>query len=84
MKNLKVGNTEVAAKMVAELIGGDLFWIVLAYSDDYNECINEAQDDQRRNVRPDLKEYPDSLDGYNILYFGYSKIEYSFNCVLCV
>lgn len=73
IKNLTVGNTEVAAKMVAELSGGDLFQLVpiQAYSDDYNQCINEAQDDQRRNARPELKEYPDNLDGYDTIYLGF-------------
>lgn len=73
IKKLTVGNTEIAAKMIAELTGGDLFRIVPVhpYSDDYNECIAEAQDDQRRDARPDLKEYPDSLDAYDTIYLGY-------------
>lgn len=73
IKNLAVGNTEIAAKMIAEIADSDLFQImpVNAYSDDYNECISEAQDDQRRDARPDLKEYPDSLDGYDTIYLGY-------------
>lgn len=73
IKNLTVGNTEIAAKMISEITGGDLFQIVPvhAYSDDYNECIFEAQDDQRRDARPDLKEYPDNLDAYDTIYLGF-------------
>lgn len=73
IKNLSVGNTEIAANMIAEITDSDLFQIVPvhAYSDDYNACISEAQDDQRRNARPDLKEYIDSLDGYDTIYLGF-------------
>ena len=73
IKNLEVGNTEIAAKMMSEITGGDLFQIVPVheYSTDYNACIAEAQDDQRRDARPDLKVYPDSLDEYDTIYLGY-------------
>ncbi|MGN0484405.1 MAG: hypothetical protein ACI4HI_12725 [Lachnospiraceae bacterium] len=67
LKNLEVGNTEVAATMLAEFTGADVFRIeqVHAYSKDYNECIEEAQRDQRQNARPELKNYPEDLDDYD-------------------
>lgn len=73
IKTLTVGNTEVAAGMIHELTGADLFKIepIQAYARDYNTCIAEAQADQRRNARPELKQYPDSLDGYDTIYLGY-------------
>jgi len=73
IRNLSVGNTEVAAGMISEITGADRFEIepVVAYSSDYNECINEAQDDKRRNARPELKEYFDSIDKYDTIYLGY-------------
>ena len=73
IKTLTVGNTEVAAGMIHELTGADLFKIdpIQAYARDYNACIAEAQADQRRNARPELKQYPDSLDGYDTIYLGY-------------
>ena len=73
LKTLSVGNTEVAAAMIHELTGADLFKIepIQAYAKDYNTCIAEAQADQRRNARPELKRYPDSLDGYDTIYLGY-------------
>ena len=39
IKNLKVGNTEIVAKMISELTGGDTFKIepVVEYSNDYSE-----------------------------------------------
>ena len=42
-----------------------------AYSKDYNECIAEAQADQRRNARPELKRYPESLENYETIYLGF-------------
>lgn len=73
IKRLSVGNTEAAAKLLAELTGGELFQIVPVqpYSDGYNECIAQAQNDQNRDARPELAEYPDSLDGYDTIYLGY-------------
>jgi flavodoxin len=71
--NLPVGNTEIAAKMIEKLIGGDLFKIdpVKKYSTDYRTCTNEAQDELRANARPDLTQYPDSIDDYDIIILGY-------------
>ena len=73
IKMLETGNTEIAAGMIAEMTGADLFKIEqeVPYARDYNECIAQAQDDQRRNARPELTSYPDSIDGYDIIYLGY-------------
>ena len=73
IKDLPVGNTEIAAKMIREITGADIFKIepVTMYPADYNECIEQAKDDQRRDARPELKEYPDNLEGYDTIYLGY-------------
>lgn len=73
IRNLDIGNTEVVAGIIKELTGGDLFQIeqVQAYSKDYNECIAQAQADQKRDARPELKTYPESLDPYDVIYIGY-------------
>lgn len=73
LRTVAVGNTEIAAGLLEELTGGSLFKIrpVQPYSKDYNECIAQAQDDQRRNARPELAEYPGSLDDYDTIYLGY-------------
>lgn len=85
IKNLAVGNTEVAAKILQKLTGAETFKMqpVQEYSKDYNECIAQAQADQRRNARPELKSYPESLDAYDTVYLGYPNMEQGFNCVLC-
>ena len=72
IKNLKVGNTEIAAKMIQEIAGGDLFKLdpVKKYSLDYTECTNEAKAELRENARPEAKEYPD-ISKYDVIYLGY-------------
>lgn len=73
LRTIPVGNTEVAAKLLQRLTGADLFQLepLLPYSKDYNECIAQAQDDQRRDARPELRAYPDSLAEYDTIYLGY-------------
>ena len=73
IRKLDVGNTKVAAEMIRELTGGELFQIeqLQAYSGDYNKCIAQAQEDQRRNARPELRSYPESFEGYDVIYLGF-------------
>ena len=73
LRTVTVGNTEIAAKLLQEITGADLFKIdpIQPYSKDYNECIAQAQEDQRRDARPELKTYPDSLHDYDTIYLGY-------------
>lgn len=73
IKPLDVGNTEVAAGIIKELTGADLFKIeqLEPYAKDYNECIAQAQADQRHNARPKLKKWLETLDEYDVIYLGY-------------
>lgn len=73
LKKLSVGNTEVAAEMIQQLTQAELFRLepVQAYSNGYNACIAEVQADQRRDARPELKRYPESLNNYETIYLGY-------------
>ena len=73
IKTLEIGNTEVAAGIIKELTGADLFKIeqLEPYSKDYNECIAQAQADQRQNARPKLKNRLETLDEYDVIYLGY-------------
>lgn len=63
LKNLTIGNTEVAAGILQQLTGADLFKIeqVQPYAKGYNQCIAQAQEDQKRDARPELKAYPESM-----------------------
>lgn len=73
LKMLTVGNTEVAAGIIRELTGADIFKIEQAkpYSKGYNDCIEEARADQQRDARPELRAYPETLDEYDVIYLGY-------------
>ena len=73
LRRVDVGNTETAAQTLQKLTGAELFRIepMMKYSDSYNECIAQAQDDQKRNARPELKAYPDSLEQYDTIFLGY-------------
>ena len=73
LKMLTVGNTEVAAGIIRELTGADIYKIEQAkpYSKGYNDCIEEARADQQRDARPELLAYPETLDEYDVIYLGY-------------
>ncbi len=73
IKDLKKGNTEIVAEFIRKAVGGDLFEVdtVKPYSQDYYACIDEAQKELRADARPELKAYPESLDGYDIIFVGY-------------
>lgn len=73
IQTLAVGNTEAVARRLAALTGAELFQLVPCqpYSDQYDLCIQQAQDDQRRDARPALKALPESLEGYDTIYLGY-------------
>ena len=66
MKQLAKGNTEIVAEYIQSAIGGDLFEIETErdYSPSYMTCIEEAKAELNSNARPELKNYLDSLDGY--------------------
>lgn len=73
LKNISVGNTEQAARILEKITGADMFKIepIQPYSKDYNICISQAQEDQLRNARPELTHYPESIDQYDMIYLGY-------------
>lgn len=73
IRKLEKGNTEIVAEMIQKVVGGDLFEIdtVKPYSADYTTCTREAQQELRANVRPELKEYLEDLEGYDTIFVGY-------------
>ena len=73
MKYIEVGNTEKAAKMIAELTGAALFKIEqkVPYSADYRECVDQARKDKQENARPELVSLPENFDQYDEIYLGY-------------
>lgn len=73
LKNLKIGNTEMAAVILQKITGADLFRLVPKqdYPDEYCHCIDLARQDLLRNERPDLKAFPEKLETYSRIYLGY-------------
>lgn len=84
IKVLAKGNTERVAEFAAEATGGDLFEIrtVRDYSESYMECIEEAKEELQANARPELVEYPESLDAYDTIFVGYPN--WWGTCPMCV
>ena len=72
-RTIPVGNTEKAARMLAELTSADLFKIEqkVPYSANYQQCIAEAKRDLQAHARPELVELPETLDAYDEIYLGY-------------
>ncbi|MHB8070387.1 MAG: flavodoxin [Candidatus Cryosericum sp.] len=71
--NLSVGNTEVAAKMIQEITGGDLFRIeaVNAYPEDYTNATEVAQQELQANARPKLTDHVENMASYDVIFLGY-------------
>lgn len=71
--NLPVGNTEVAAKMIQNITGSELFRIntIKKYPADYTETTKVAQQELRDNARPELSEYLENIDDYEVIILGY-------------
>lgn len=73
IKDLKVGNTAVAAEMLGALTGGDLFEIntVAAYPVDYTEATEVARKELRAGARPALKAQVAGMEDYDTVILGY-------------
>ena len=73
MRYVKVGNTEIVAGLMKELIDADTFKIEMKdpYSPVYMTCIEEAKRDKQNNARPELTDYIDSIDEYDTIVLGY-------------
>jgi len=71
--NLHVGNTEVAAKMIQQLTGSDIFRIdtVKKYPADYYKTTDVAKQELRENARPELLGHVDNMADYGGIYLGY-------------
>ncbi|MBP2653622.1 MAG: hypothetical protein H6Q73_1191 [Firmicutes bacterium] len=71
--NLPIGNTEVIAKKIQQLIGSDLFEIktVKSYPEDYTETTNVAKKELKENARPELAETINNIADYEVIYLGY-------------
>lgn len=73
VKPLRVGNTEWLVAILRRLTGADCFQIqqLEPYSENYYRCMDQARQDLLRNERPQLKNLPDSIEPYEVIYLGY-------------
>jgi flavodoxin len=71
--DLKVGNTEVVAKMINKITGGDMFHIetVKAYPKDYTETTEVAKNELRTKARPKLTGRVENMGVYDVIFLGY-------------
>ena len=69
---IEKGNTEVVAEYIKDICDADLFKVErkIPYSAVYMECIKEAQDEQRKDERPELKNYLVDISEYDVIFIG--------------
>ena len=69
---IEKGNTAIIAEMIAEETGGELFHIERGtpYPASYDECTEEAKQEQNANARPVLAEDKD-ISEYDVIFLGY-------------
>ena len=67
--DLKVGNTEVLARMIGEHIECDVHRIEAAdpYPDDYDATVARNVREQDADARPAVVDLPSSIDGYDVV-----------------
>ena len=73
------GNTEQVAQIIQQETGGDLFEIAPAtpYTDDYNELLDIAQQEQSDNARPELVHHVENMEDYDIVFLGFPNWWYT-------
>lgn len=66
------GNTETVANFIHDEVGGDIVKLetVKNYPSDYNDLVDYAQEEQRKNERPELKTKI-NVDDYDVIFLGY-------------
>lgn len=68
-----LGNNQYFAQVIQEVTGGDVFRIEAAtpYPTDHATLVTQAQQEQRENARPAIKDTIDNLDYYDTVFIGY-------------
>ena len=67
------GNTENVANFIHEAVGGDIIKLETEeqYTDNYNDLLDIAQEEQNDNARPALSTQIDNIDNYDTIFLGY-------------
>lgn len=71
-KYLKVGNTEIVANSIKNLVGADMFKVERKepYPEDYTEVITLAKEEIKNNLRPEIKSYLPTISDYDVIFIG--------------
>ncbi|NCC07193.1 MAG: flavodoxin [Clostridia bacterium] len=69
---LEIGNTEVAAGIISEITGADMFKIdtETPYPYDYKQCVEVSKTELKANARPKLARDID-VSPYDVIFVGY-------------
>lgn len=67
------GNTRSVAQAIQQQTGADLFEIntTYAYPSEYNDVVEQAQQEQRENARPELNDTVENMEQYDVVFLGY-------------
>ncbi|MBU3831442.1 MAG: flavodoxin [Candidatus Desulfovibrio faecigallinarum] len=67
------GNTRTIAEMIHQRVGGDIVEIetVKPYPDDYDACVEQAREEQRANVFPEISTVIPNMEKYRTVFLGY-------------
>lgn len=73
IKNLSVGNTEIAAKMIHDQIESTLFEVqpIHPYPKNYHDCTVQAKKEQKENTRPKILDYVHQFQNYDKVFLCY-------------
>jgi Flavodoxins len=68
-----IGSTEIVAKQIHDLVGGDLVEIqtVAPYPADYRTTVQQNVDESKAGLKPELKTKIKNMDSYDTIYLGY-------------
>ena len=69
---LEVGHTKVMAGYIAEALGADTYEIVptQAYPEGYDDCCDQALEEQRNDARPAIAEALPDVSAYDVVFIG--------------
>lgn len=76
---LSPGNAAKIADWIKQRVGGDLFSITVKepYSSDYDECLNRAAEEKAANARPELANYVENMEQYDVIFLGFPNWWYT-------
>lgn len=70
----RLGNTQYVANLIGNILRADIFRIesVKQYNtEDHQALIDDAQEEQRQNARPEIKNKVNNFDDYDTIFLGY-------------